>query len=357
MNERERAEVVARFVSALIQGADLDEEEASELAEVIALRKHLANEAMQVAESHREAVWQNVQERLRRQTPAQGMPHLLRRFRRRSDDDTSRGPPLFASIQPAAVPAAYPRSATGQMAQSTHEMARARVWAKLTSRTASDDTPVIAAGPGWHRRSAPRFALVAAALALIAVSLGPLPVTGFAHHPAGPFFESVGRGLGTEDARPPSLAALPKPDIVAGSELGVSEASALSGLDFVQPDQVPSGFSLTSSRYYPGSPQSVRGTFVLTYASANAVISVYQGQGGAGELVAEAGSSEYLTLSNGTQAVLIDGAWTAGAEGLTWSRGAEQTLVFERRGVRVVVGLQGQAPGNGFLAGFAETLH
>jgi hypothetical protein len=54
-------------------------------------------------------------------------------------------------------------------------------------------------------------------------------------------------------------------------------------------------------------------------------------------LAASVGSIHDYVLADGTLASYIQGAWTPGASGFSWSADNAQTLVFDRDGVRTII--------------------
>ena len=419
MNERERAEVVARAIDALLDGATTDEQPAwakgdiqslieiarerlrsslfiaraslqheetvwrslvdrlqhdgleavrgddetpaddpAEFAEVIAMRMRLADEAARTAEDHRQEVWERVQSRLSDTSRQSGIPHVLRRLRRQHDALSSAESEWTAppSRGQAPIPPAIPRLAMGYMAEGTQQMARERVWARVTARIA-DPRPSESNEAARKTRVAPGFALAAAAAAVAIFALGPLPTTGFADHPATRFAAAIGDYFGASEGTAPPLAQLLPPTLVNGTSAGANQASQLAGINFSEPGNPPSGFELTSSSYYPVAMSGGEGgTFVLMYSSSDATLMIYQEPAGGDELAAETGTISSVALADGTPATLIQGSWAA-SNTLVWSASSSQTLLFERAGVRVIVELQSASPGASLLIETAETLH
>ncbi len=236
-------------------------------------------------------------------------------------------------------------------------MARQRVWARVTASVAHPRTPEPNERRTRKTRVVPGFALAAAAAAVTIFALGPLPATGFADHPAARFAAAIGDYFGASEGTPPPLVQLLPPTLVDGTSVGVEEASQLTGLSFNEPAGPPSGFELTSSKYYPVAISGGEGgTFALIYSSSDSKLTIYQEQAGGAELLAETGTMTRVTLADGTPATLFQGSWAAG-DTLFWSANSSQTLLFERAGVRVIVELQSARPGPSLLFATVETLH
>jgi hypothetical protein len=420
MNERERADIVARAIDALLDGAALykppvrangefqslieiarerlraslfiaraslqhehtiwrsvldriqnggleavrSEDETSadnpdEFAEVIAMRMRLADNAARLAEDHRQEVWERIQSKLSDTSRYSSVPHILRPLRRRFDAPPAieSGTTARPSHGPAAIPPTIPRLAAGYMAESTQEMARERVWARATANVAS---PRIAEPDERHTRkrpAVPSFALAAAAAVITILALGPLPATGFADHPAARFAVAISDYIGASEGTPPPLAQLPPLTFVNGTSASVGEASQVAGIGFGEPDSPPLGFELKSSQYYPVSISGGRGgTFALMYSSSDATLMIYQEQAGGANLVTESGTMTLVTLADGTAATLIEGSWASG-ETPFWSDNSSQALLFERAGVRTIVELQSPQPAPSLLFETADSLH
>jgi hypothetical protein len=90
--------------------------------------------------------------------------------------------------------------------------------------------------------------------------------------------------------------------------------------------------------------------------SGDTTLVVYQEGAGGPDFVVDTGSLIGVRLSDDTPATFIQGAWNAEGGGLAWTSGADQTVLFERGGVRFIAELHGQAPYPRFLIDFAETL-
>jgi hypothetical protein len=419
MNEQERAEIVARAIDALLAGADADtieghhnedlqslldiaeerlvgsvfiakasiqherevwqavvkriqdaeieaiaaspgaeDEELEELGEVIALRRRLAAEVSALGESHKAEVWNKIQSRLANRTTHTGLPDFLRPFRRRSDAERPSKPPVLDTYVPEMlpVPGVRPRALMGQMAVSTQGMARARVWARVASSAGFDDTR-IEVKPHRRRMSVlSAFGVAAAVAAIAALAIGPLPATGFAHHPATRLAAAIGSYLGAQGSAPPDVTNLPSTIIVEGRSARAAQASALAGVSFGEPPSAPAGFQLDSSTYHPapisgGGP----GAFVLSYSSSDGGLTIYQEAAGGYDSAVSTDSMTSVALSDGTPATLVQGSWLAD-EGLSWSASGSQSLIFQRAGVLVVIELLAADPRPGLLFQVADSI-
>ena len=328
-----------------------------ELAEVIALRRKIANEALSMAEAHRGAVWEKVQTRLSQSSRIRPITGSGRPFRRRSDPSADTEPRAGPNWHSSTIPPPHPRLAMGQMAESTQEMARARVWARIASSVSADQLESEVASAPSVRGKLQGFALAAAAVAVAAVALGPLPATGLAGHPAGILVKNAREYVGATEGDPPSLSQSAGPTRVGGRDMTVGEASYLLGTQISSPATTPAGFELAASKFFePAMFGGGEGTFMLAYASSDARITIYQEAGGGGELVADHGAATAVTLPDGTAATLIRGTWAMSDGDLTWSFADSETLIFERRGESTIIEVQSELPRTSLLFEMAQSL-
>jgi hypothetical protein len=190
----------------------------------------------------------------------------------------------------------------------------------------------------------------AAALTLLVTALGPIPATGLAGHPAISAVDSMAGQLGVQTSTPPSD--LPAPQVITGRPITAGEASALMGVSLSRP-QPPEGFAPVSSLYYEG---AAGGAFVSAFAGAGGSLTVYQARASGEDITAAAGSASSIALPDGTSAVFVDGAWSPAGEGLAWVPEGEQSLTFERAGVRVVITATGGEAGAASLVEVASRM-
>jgi hypothetical protein len=328
------------------------DEDLEGLGDVIAMRRGLSAEMFKTAEDHREEVWEKVRSRLTDSSRHAGVPDILRSFRRRSDEQRLMSTSAdIAAADPVRFRAS--QAPMGTMADTTHESARERVWAEVSSGTyVEKQESAHAAGTSL----AIRPLAIAAAVAALAILLVPLPATGFAEHPLSRLGGAFGSLFVADGAAPPDLSDSPPVENVLGQAATASEASALAGVQFLQPSQTPGGFVLESSLYYPrpvngGTP----GTFVLTYNSEDAALAIYQEPAGGSDLAIGPGSGASVALSDGTPATLTQGSWVPG-EQMTWVESGSQSLIFERGRVLVVVEFTAAEPRPTLLFQVAEDL-
>jgi hypothetical protein len=334
--------------------SDYDPEE---LAEVITLRRTMANEALSMAEAHRGAVWEKVQDRLSHHSQYGEITGSGRPSRRRLDGSNDSDPRDKLAWQSSTIPPPHPRLAMGQMVESTQEMARARVWAKIASSVSANRLQAEVEPASSSRGRLQGFALAAAAVSVAVVALGPLPATGFAGHPAGILINNLREYVGVAEGDAPSLSQAPAPTHVDGRDVTIIEASNSLGIPVAAPESAPFGFELTASRFFAPAIFGVgEGTFMLTYASSDATLTIYQEAGGGSALVANLGAATAVTLRDGTAATLIEGSWVMTDQDLTWSSADSQSLIFERLGVSTIIEVRSDLPRTGLLFEVAHSL-
>jgi len=186
---------------------------------------------------------------------------------------------------------------------------------------------------GWWKTAA-----AAAAVVLIAVTLAPLPATGFADHPVADLVRSIGEHLGVrEAAEPPSPP--PATAVVQGSEITAAEASERLGAPVAVPPAPPAGFELTSARFFDQALTADEGgTYALTYSrTGGSRVVIYQEQASGEDFAVEGGAATDVALSDGTAGTYVEGMWQPVGGELVWNAGGAQTLVFEREAVRTTI--------------------
>jgi hypothetical protein len=318
------------------------EKDASELAEIIAMRRGVSNEMSGYAEQHRDEVWRRIHDRLeqgpvtRRRFLPWSRPVARGAVEPGSDGpDYSSGNPQFDSL----VRAALARAPVSTRHHDT-EMTR-RLWARVGGLGDARELRATIA-TGEEDDFAPGFAVrvlaVAAAAFLLIAALGPVPTSGLASHPLLEAITSLaGGGALTEEKPTP-----PVPDVatpVEGIAMPAEEAADVMDLPVGRPSHVPSGFGLESSRYFPAPITATNGgLFVLIYTNPGdgSALSIYQESAAGLGLVAESGSTIDARFSR-QLATYFEGGWQPEDGRLLWQEDGSQTLVFETRGVRVII--------------------
>jgi hypothetical protein len=228
--------------------------------------------------------------------------------------------------------------------------ARNRVWARLGATGDLEGSGAVLSMPSARSRFPRRLAFAAAALALAAAALGPIPATGLAGHPAAEAVDAISRRLVASES-PPALEQLPAPQIVDGRAITAQEASRILGLSVSEP-AAPPGFHVTSSEIYG---EGADGVYAISYESADGAIVVTQ-EAASGYASAAGGTSTDIALPDGNVAVFTEGAWDASGDELTWKTGAKRSLVFERDGVLATISAHGPEIGASVMLAIASSI-
>jgi hypothetical protein len=347
---------------------DLSDEAA--LREMAVLRRQMSAQLHAFAENHREDVWRRVQARmaLGEEPTTQGAfarvrSSLLARFNRSQPgqayadlvapalDSVAAGRPAEVgdSELDEVVKVAWNRKAASQVAATSAEIRRDRVWGKVHANITSGTAAPSSSAP----RSWPRAVAIGAAAAIAIAAIGPLPATGFANHPAVQAVRLLGGHIGVvETGTPPDAG---DGTVVSGSPATASQASDQLGFAVIDPE-TPPGFNFVSARVFPSGITSASGMFASSYSGAGGrTISVYQERASGAALAAASGSATDLVLANGTPATYFDGRWGVTDGGFQWILGGTQTIVFDHDGVRTIIVHSGPADA-GFLAAFAASV-
>jgi len=321
-----------------------DPEELGErqVQDIVILRQQMADEIAAFAEAHREDVWRQVRVRISSRSRRKGLFPFL--WRRRPDPGFPA--PETAGLDEQAddlIDIAGTRRALSKLMQAASEPSQPRVWSRV--RTGLNRRALAAQSAPAPRRLAagwPRLAGLAAGLALVIAALGPLPATGFADHPLAGLVTFVGRHVGVTESSPPPAADASGPT-VQGTDVDVATAASLMGLPVRAPANLPDGFRLVSSRYFPQPLTADHGgLFALSYeqAGGDATLMVYQEADSGVDLAAGDGSASDVTLAGGVPGTYFEGAWRT-ADGLVWSAAGSQSVVIDHAGVRIVIQYSG----------------
>jgi hypothetical protein len=320
-------------------------EDPREIGDITQICSGIAEEASRLAETRRQAVWQDVSDRIAHKSPEKGLWAFLRRLRRSADEPLPQ--PLPQAVSP-------PRSAAPHIAEGAFVTAKERVWARMAANAARHQQ--IATAPP---RLSPdlmlprRLAIAAAVLALLLAAVGPLPSTGFAGHPAVTLIDAIGRQFVASEHTPPPLTTLPAPEVIHGQAMDAQEASLLMGLPLRKP-AAPEGFEEVASRYY-GDP-AMADAFLIMYQSTTGSLVIHQEAASASPLAAGGASIVEIGLPDGEVAMLIEGAWTPRGSTLEWTSGSDRSLAFERDGIRTIISAHGSEIGSSTLVGVASSM-
>jgi hypothetical protein len=335
---------------------DAEKLDLKEIQEVIDLRRQMAVQAAGISEAHREAIWQRVQARIQ---ASQSEKRSLFRwpFRRRdreaedfgaSLDRMILGKPIWEARDSRLEELLRLARLRRVAAATTHTGfldQQARVWARLRPRlmarlSRSRHAPV------FERRATapwPKLAAAGAAVALVVAALGPIPATGLAHHPVTEFARFVGGHIGvSETSAPPTVP--PVTEVIQNNDVSADQASTLMGQPVYEPTFVPSGYHQVSSQYFPRALTADEGgLFVIAYQDSSLTenpqtILIYQERASSNSIVVEKGFAQDISLSSGTAATYVSGAWRPTGSDITWGGEDEAaTILFDLGGLRTVI--------------------
>jgi hypothetical protein len=246
------------------------------------------------------------------------------------------------------------RRFVGQSLAAAGSPYKRRLWTVLRMRLASSLRRQAYAAPrpaviaAFGRLSWQHAAAAAAAIALLAAALGPLPATGFADHPVTQLLGFVRGHVGVEEVDGPPPTEVP----VTASETPIApeQAADLLGLAVRQPSYLPQGFQLARSTYHPQSVSSPeQGMFVLTYTlggvdpetlvdTKEPRLFIYQQRASSDSMAVMNGQAEDLVLTGDVPATYAHALWTAGEQGTLDSADQNaESLFFEDDGVSIII--------------------
>lgn len=339
---------------------DPSDPELDDLRSIVTLRRIMAERLASFSETYRDEVWRNIQTKIDTQDKAKrGRFGLLRppaaeapradseRRTLEEPSGTDAGPGDMLTVVAA-------REHTQRRASGFAEEHRQAVWRRIRRDIAEHDLE------GWSgdkNRFARRFVLALAAAALVLAALGPMPVTGFAHHPAAEAIRFAGQKLGIAEVDSPPGPTVPDESVVP-VDVTTAEAAEMLGFTVTAPDNVP-GFTPTSSQVFAVAiTADDGGMFVRTFEADDATgsLAIYQESASVADLAVGPASATTLTLSDGTEGFYVEGSWDMSAAAPAWDAAGTQTVVFERAGVRTIVRYSGPALDRGDLISIAELI-
>lgn len=346
------ARVEARREGSAQEAPRVPQSDGELLGDAITHRRKTAREYAQAAEKHRDGVWSAVQERIGK-APQPSLWERLTTWLRLPQPDFSTPPPSRTRLVPTGdndidglIRVALARPPLRVQAEQELSETQIRVRSRMQRDPSRRETPPMPTAPETsHSVLWPTLAFGAAAVIVIA-GLGPLPATGFAHHPAVEAAEYVGERIGVVE----SASAPPAPgpgNTLVPQDISAEAASAWLGVPVVAPGTV-SGMGRVSMLLYPAGVTGTRsGVFVAIYESADgsASLAVYQeaAMTALGDDLSVPEGTTVATEVAGHAATYFEGSWVSGGGELTWDPAGTQTVVFTSASVRTVVQYTGPA--------------
>jgi hypothetical protein len=301
------------------------------MADVIAMRRQIADNALTIAEQHREDVWSKVQERL-----ADGgtkTPVATATAATTSNVIFSSGDPEFDSLVRISRGNSHLPPRDPEMTQ--------RLWDRVGGLPDANELERTlearwAASAGIPASLAIKALGAAVAIALLVVAIGPLPSTGFADHPFVEALGTIAGATGVVESSEPPPAPTPNGDTVARHSMTIDDARESLNLPLADPAYLPAGLSLDASTSYEAGITSSSGMFALTYVGDGSSLTIYQEAATGPGLVAPMGQT-IGTVAGGAPAVYYEGGWSSEGSELVWRNTGSQSLVFEPGPLRVMV--------------------
>ncbi len=301
-----------------------------DMRDTVAARRVMSDSILALADLHKDEVWRRIQERVQKRRRPRGRipPPPTGGVSGRSDSPlrTRHFPTPGVDTNPAATARPILRYVNLHQRRLTDHL-RSETARKLAVELA----PAQRASHGqWWQGAALAGALV---LAIAAIA----PVPGLSEPPGVEAARYAGEHLGVveTDVRPPAST----PGAVLTPEVETPKlAAARLGLPVSAPDTFL-GLPQTSSLFFAaGLTSSGSGVYVLTYQAADAStgVTIYQEAEGQGSLAVPSGSANNASV-NGSPASYFEGSWSNAGGTLTWQESGTQTVVFERDGLRTTV--------------------
>ena len=365
MTGQERANKLLGAIDDLIAGHNLnrlDDEDLEELLQTAEARLDATRSAARLGAQYEGAVWRQVQASIQGRSRRVSLlsrlrcPHREAKVLASAVDRLILGEPFQEASDPwleELIRLARARMAMARATTAASRHLQERLWARLRPRLLSQLVGGHQSSRGLVQHGHPwsKLAAAGAAIALLLAALGPVPATGLANHPIAQFVRFVGNHVGVSETNAPPIVSHTT-DIVQGRDVSAAQAAELLGLPVREPRFILSGFRQVSSRYFPRPlTASEGGVFLLAYAAeitektaTPPTILIYQEHASGDDIVVLKGSTLDLTLSDGTPATYVQGAWQASSSQIVWGEDGVQTLVFDRAGLRTIIQYRGGAP-------------
>jgi hypothetical protein len=307
------------------------------MRQTIAARREMSAAILSLAARHKDDVWRLVQERIKGRRGSRGGPPSPGS----AGGDISE-PPLRTRFFPTGDADIDSLLAVALNRPTLRDLSAHAVdpsQRKLHDRRRGDPARQWRADLALRQAaSRTRWATIAAAGAIVLLIIAALaPVPGLAHSPAVEAARYVGQHLGVieTDAPPPT----PGPGTtVLPEDVTPEQASDRLGLPVAAPDAVL-GLPQASLRYFPaGLTSNGSGVFVITYGAADgtSAVSLYQEAAEEARLAVPPGMAVDTSIM-GIQATYFAGGWTQSGSSLAWIDAGTQTLLFERGGLLTTI--------------------
>lgn len=310
----------------------------TDMLQTVAARREMSAAILSLAARHKNEVWRLVQERIKGRRGSRGGPPSPGS----AGGDPSE-PPMRTRFFPTGdanidslLAVALNRPTLRDLSAHSVDSSQRKLQDRLSGDPARQWRADLALPQATSRTSWAPLAAAGAIVLLVIAALGQIP--GLAHSPAVEAARYVGQHLGVIEtaARPPT----PGPaTTVLPEDVTPQQASARLGLPVAAPDAVL-GLPQASSRYFPaGLTSDGSGVFVIAYEAADesSAVSLYQEAAAGDAGLAVPSGMAVDTSIGGIGATYFEGGWTQSGGALSWIDAGTQTLLFEHGGLRTTV--------------------
>jgi hypothetical protein len=309
----------------------------ADLRQTVAARREMSADILSLAARHKDEVWRRVQERIKGRRGSRSDPPSPG-----SAGGDSSEPPMRTRFFPTGdagidslLAAALNRPTLRDVSAHAVDSSQRKLHDRRRGDPARQRRADLALPQAASRTSWAPLAAAGAIVLLIIAALGPVP--GLANPPAVEAARYIGQHLGVieTDAPPPT----PGPaTTVLPEDLTPQQASDRLGLRVTAPDTML-GLPQASLRYFPaGLTSDGSGVFVIAYEAADgsSAVSLYQEAAGDAGLAVPSGKAVDTSIG-GIGATYFEGGWAQSGGALSWLDAGTQTLLFERVGLRTTV--------------------
>ena len=329
----------------------------ADMRQTVAARREMSAAILSLAARHKDEVWRRVQERIKGRREPPGTPPLLGGAGGGSAEISpvrTRFFPTGDADNDSLLAVALNRPTLRDLSAHAVDSSQRKLHDRMRGDPARQRRSDLALPQADSSTSWAPLATISAIVLLIIAALAPVP--GLAHPPAVEAARYVGQHLGVieTDAPPPT----PGPaTTVLPEDVTPQQASDRLGLPVAAPATML-GLAQTSSRFFSaGLTSDGSGVFVITYEApgGSSAVSLYQEAAGDASLAVPSGKAVDTSIA-GVQATYFEGGWTQSGGALRWLDSGALTLLFERGGLRTTVQYTGPQIGMDTLTAAATML-
>jgi hypothetical protein len=312
----------------------------ADMLQTVAARREMSAAILSLAARHKDEVWGRVQERIKGRREPPGQPPSPSGGSSRESGGLpatrTRFFPTGDAGMDSLLAVALNRPTLRDLSAHTFDSSQRKLHERRRGDPARRWRADLALPQAESRTNWAPLAAAGAIILLIIAALGPVP--GLAHPPAVEAARYIGQHLGVieTEATPPT----PGPaTTVLPEDVTPQQASDRLGLPVAAPDTLL-GLAQSSSRFFSaGLTSDGSGVFVITYEApdGSSAVSLYQeAASGDASLAVPAGKPVDASIG-GIGATYFEGGWAQSGVALRWLDSGTQTLLFERGGLRTTV--------------------